>query len=216
MEIFKNSIDDFKSFQDMSIDFSEDNYMDAYKIGFRHLDIGSFDLTAMYENGEIGQLNLNDSIASFDYRNEQYEIKSFRVKNTQIEIELDIDSVIILDNFWSLSYTGYCETEFFPQILSALRLNTDLLEELKNHLRKRNCFGFSNDSNSLILHYRTPLKNLLVCSYSYCILKNKDYKDEFFDGIFYYGKLDNNIYWFFNDAIQIISLFPGGYENRNI
>jgi len=100
--------------------------------------------------------------------------------------------------------------------LSALRLNTYLLEELKNHLRQRDCFGFSNDTNRLILHYRTPTKKLLVNSYSYCILKNKDYENEFFDGIFNYGKLDNNIYWFFNDAIQIISLFPGGYVNRNI
>jgi len=115
VEVFKNSIDDLNSFQDMSIDFSEDNYMDASKIGFHQLDIGSFDLTALYENGEIGQLHLNDSIAIFDYRNEQYEIKSFKVKNTQIEIELDIDSIIILDNYWSLSYKGYCETEFFPK-----------------------------------------------------------------------------------------------------
>jgi hypothetical protein len=216
VEVFKNSILDFKSYQNMSIEFSEDNYMDAFVSEFQHLITDPIEITRLYKIGEIGQLKLNDSIALFDYKNEQYELKSFKVINSQIEIELVIDSTIIIDYYWSLSYEGYCKSEFFSEIMNVLRLNKDLLEELKNQLRQRNCFGFSNDSNRLILHFRTPTKKLLVCSYSYCIIKNKVYKDEFFDGIYNYGKLDQNIYWFFNDAIQNISLFPGGYENRNI
>jgi len=217
IEVFKRTISDFKTYQNISIDFGDGNYMDSFTSGFQFLDSDSTDFLRLYEQGEIGQLKINDSTATLDYRNNQYGIQSFKVNDSQIEIKLDFDSILVLDSKWTIDYEGHGTAELFPELLNSLRLDTDSLEDLKIKLRQRNCFGFSNDKDKVILHFRSP-KNLklLVCSYSYCIFRHNDFNGDFFDGTFDYGQLDENIYWYFNDAIQIISLFPSGYENREI
>ena len=217
VEIFKRTVQDFNSFQNLSIDFAEDNYMDAFKSGFQYLNTDSINIYKLYEQGTIGQVKLNDSIASLDYNNEQYAIESFKIDNSKIKIKLVSDTIIFIDKYWSFRYKGNCKSDLFPEILDALDMNTDLLEELKNQLRRRNCFGFSNNYNRISLHFRSPRTlKMLVCSYSYCIFKNNKYNDDFFEVNYDYGKLDEDFYWFFNDAIQTISLNPGGYEKREI
>jgi hypothetical protein len=217
LEVFNQTLNDFKDYQNISIDFAAGNYMYAFASGFQYLDSDSVDFTSLLEQGEIGQLKINDSIATIDYKNVQYAILSFKVDKSLIEIKLNSDSILVIESKWTIDYEGYCKSELFPELLNALRLGMDSLEDLKIKLRQRNCFGISNDKDKIILHFRSPQNlKLLVCSYSYCIFKNNESKDDFFDGTFDYGQLNENIYWYFNDAIQIISLFPGGYENRDI
>ncbi len=216
-EVFKRTIDDFKNYQNISIDFGEGGYMNASTSGFRYLKNDSINFRELYEHGEIGQLSLTDSTELLDYQNNEQQIVSFRINKSKIEIKLESNTVLNIDSYWVIDYKGNSKSDLFPELMNSLGLSDFKIEEIKKQLRQRNCFGFTNSSSKLILHFRSQQKtNPFVSSYSYCLFKDKELVDDFFDEIYYFGQLDDNSYWFFNDAIPIIDLLPGGYKNRDI
>jgi hypothetical protein len=215
-EIFSTTISDFEIFPNVSIIFGEGGYVELRSSGYEYLKLDSNVQNMMVEKDEIAFISVVDSNKTLYYKNKYYdvEIKNIEIEEPLIKVNLVYDTIITIDKFWDINYSGNLKTDLCLEILKTLDLDLEIIRELKNQLRKRNCFGCTINEDVIILHYSSQ-NDFVINAYSYCIFKNEKFIDSNLNSWYNYQQLDSNIYWFFYD-IQIIDLLNPTFYTRDI
>jgi len=214
-DIFLATQSDFKLLPHISIDFNEGDKIDFRSTGFKLSDLDSGEYQSLFDNGEIAHISIHDSTKHIFYNNLISDLKEIEISDSTLKVILENDSIITINKFWQISYSGTPQTDFYDEVLKTLNLNFESLEYLKTLLRERNCFGCTIDEDVIILHYSSQ-KNFVITAYSYCIFKDENCIDSYLNSWYEYEKIDSNIYWFFYDEIQVIDLLNSRFYTRDI
>ena len=148
-------------------------------------------------------ITIMDTIAYFQSNKYNHIIKEFKLCDTILIVETISDSIILIDN-WFFDYSGYQKTDQMKNILDIIGLDTLRINLIKEYLRSINCFGIEKTiDENLILNYRSNPK-IMIDVFSYIILiDSQEALNNFMKMDYYYGKLDEYIFWIHSERLLV-------------
>jgi len=167
----------------------------------------------LYDN--VFTMFISDTSTNYYYRQTGDEITNFWLVENKIKVQT-IDSTFIVPKNFTIKYMGSLTSGNSQKALEVFRLDIETITEIRDELRKLNCFGYNRDyKGNIIIHFRTNFSSMFdVFSYLLLLPENIGKDISYFDSK--YGKIDNDFYWFHFEHLHVNYLKYMKLINRTI
>ena len=167
----------------------------------------------LYDN--VFTMFISDTSTHYYYKQTGDEIINFWLVENKIKVQTTDSTFLIPKNF-TINYMGSLTSENSQKALEVFGLDYETLNEIRDELRKLNCFGYSRDNNgNIIIHFRTNFSSMFdVFSYLLLLPENIGKDIDYFNSK--NGKIDNDLYWFHFEHLHVNYLKYMKLSNRTI
>lgn len=166
-----------------------------------------------YEN--VFTMFVSDTSTHYFYNHTGDEITNFWLAENSIHIQ-SADSTFLIPKNFTINYRGSLTTDNSQKALEIFGLDFETINQIRDELRKLNCFGYQRDyMGNIIIHFRTNFSSMFDV-FSYLLIKPENSGKD----ISYFnskkGKIDNDIFWFHFEYLHVNYLKYMKLSNRKI
>jgi hypothetical protein len=164
---------------------------------------------------DVFTMFVSDTSTNYYYKQTGDEIINFWLVENKIKIQT-IDSTFLIPKYFTINYRGTLSSDNSQKALEVFGLDFETLNEIRDELRKLNCFGYSRDYNgNIVIHFRTNFSYMFDV-FSYLLLLPENIEQEISHFNSKYGKIDNDIFWFHFEYLHLSYLPYMKLSNRTI